>query len=428
MALQHLPETRDTCEQAIDIRLDLRRVLAPLAEYERVFAHLREAETLAETLGDEPRLGQVSALMGMSFRLMGDYDRTAASCQRALAIAETLGDVALQVTATYFLGQAYYFQGDYRRAINPLRKNLALLEGELCHAYFGLITPPSVATRTNLVRCLVELGEFAEAITRSDEGVRLAEAIAHPTSFYFAYQGIGTLYLRKGDLPRAIPALERAVTEVQGANLPHFFPLSAGPLGVAYTLAGRIAEALPLLERVVQQGTATRRQDGQSLWIACLGEAYLQAGRLEEALCRAQQALKLARTYKERGHEAWILRLFGEIETWHEPPEIEEAEARYRQAQALAEDSACARCWHTAIGSRYPLRPEQPGRTGPCRTHRCHRPVSRHGDDLLAAPSEAALAQVGRSEGRRGHPSSGTWLPPVGEPGGLWWRHHISMG
>jgi predicted ATPase len=95
VALQHLPETRDTCEQAIDIRLDLRRVLAPLAAYGRVFAHLREAETLAETLGDQPRLGQVSALLGMSFRLMGDYDRTAASCQRALAIAETLGDVAL---------------------------------------------------------------------------------------------------------------------------------------------------------------------------------------------------------------------------------------------------------------------------------------------------------------------------------------------
>ena len=155
----------------------------------------------------------------MSFRLMGDYDRTVTSCQRALAIAETLGEVALQVTATYhFLGQAYYFQGDYRRAIEPLRKNLALLEGELCHAYFGLITPPSVATRTNFVRCLVELGDFAEAITRSDEGVRLAEAIAHPTSLYFAYQGMGALYLRKGDLPRAIPALERAWTEVQGAN------------------------------------------------------------------------------------------------------------------------------------------------------------------------------------------------------------------
>jgi tetratricopeptide (TPR) repeat protein len=377
--------------------LDLRRVLAPLAEYERVFAHLREAETLAETLGDQPRLGQVAAHMGMSFRLMGDYDRTAASCQRALAIAETLGDVALQVTATYFLGQAYSFQGDYRRAIDPLRQNLALLEGELCHAYFGLIAPPSVATRTNLVRCLVELGEFAEALTRSNEGVRLAEAIAHPTSFYFAYQGLGTLYLRQGDLYRAIPALEHAWTEVQGANLPHFFPLSAGPLGVAYTLAGRIAEAVPLLERVVQQGTATRRQDGQSLWIACLGEAYLRAGRLEEALCRAQQALKLARTYKERGHEAWILRLFGEIEARHEPPEIEEAEARYRQAQALAEALGMrpllAHC-HLGLGTLYAQssRGEQ-ARAALTAAIDLYRAMEM---TFWLPQAEAALAQVGR--------------------------------
>ena len=58
-ALEHLPDSRTNAEQAIDIRLDfcLLRVLAPLAEYERVLAHLRDAETLAEALGDQPRAG-----------------------------------------------------------------------------------------------------------------------------------------------------------------------------------------------------------------------------------------------------------------------------------------------------------------------------------------------------------------------------------
>jgi tetratricopeptide (TPR) repeat protein len=252
-----------------------------------------------------------------------------------------------------------------------------------------------VAARTNLVRCLVELGAFAEAITRSDEGVRLAEAIAHPTSFFFAYQGIGTLYLRKGDLHRAIPALERAWTEVQDANLLHFFPFSAGPLGAAYTLAGRLAEALPLLERVVQQGTTTQRQDGQSLWIAYLGEAYLLAGRLEEAVCRAQQALKLARTYKERGHEAWILRLFGEIETRHEPPEIEEAEARYRQALALAEALGMhplqAHC-HRGLGTLYTTTGQrEQARTALSTAIEMYRDMEM---TFWLPETEAALAQV----------------------------------
>ena len=63
-ALQHLPERRDLCEQAIDLRFDLRGALTPLGEFGRVLDYLREAETLAETLDDQQRLGRVSAYRG----------------------------------------------------------------------------------------------------------------------------------------------------------------------------------------------------------------------------------------------------------------------------------------------------------------------------------------------------------------------------
>jgi tetratricopeptide (TPR) repeat protein len=189
VALGHLPESRDTREQAIDLRFDLRIALTQLAEYERVFAHLREAETLAETLGDQRRLGLACVSMGWYFRVMGDYDRTIASSQRALALAEALGDVAVQVMATYILGHVYQLLGDYRQAIELMRRNVACLEGELIHAYFDFETPVSVASRSRLVDCLAELGEFAEGIARSEEEVRIAEAVADPTSFIFAYGG-----------------------------------------------------------------------------------------------------------------------------------------------------------------------------------------------------------------------------------------------
>jgi predicted ATPase len=53
-ALQHLPEQRDRREQAIDLRLALRSALAPIGDYGRILATLREAEALAEIL-DDPR-------------------------------------------------------------------------------------------------------------------------------------------------------------------------------------------------------------------------------------------------------------------------------------------------------------------------------------------------------------------------------------
>ena len=43
------------------------------------------------------------------------------------------------------------------------------------------------------------------------------------------------------------------------------------------------------------------------------------AGRLEEAHAFAEQALDLAREHQERGHEAYALRLLGEIAAHHLP-------------------------------------------------------------------------------------------------------------
>jgi len=45
-ALAHRPESRETVEQAIDVRLDLRRALYALGEFQRMSVYLREADVL----------------------------------------------------------------------------------------------------------------------------------------------------------------------------------------------------------------------------------------------------------------------------------------------------------------------------------------------------------------------------------------------
>jgi tetratricopeptide (TPR) repeat protein len=184
----------------------------------------------------------------------------------------------------------------------------------------------------------------------------MAEAAAHPVSFIFAYMGVGWLSLLKGDVHQAIPALERALALCQDAHLPYFFPRLASALSQAYALSGRIPAALALLEQAVQQTTATSRQDGRSRWVANQSEAMLLAGRPEEALSLAQQALELARAHQERGHEAWSLRLLGDIATRREPLEVAPAAAHYRQALALAEELGMrplqAHC-HRGLGMLY---------------------------------------------------------------------------
>ena len=220
VALQHLPEQQDTCEQAIDLRFSLRNALLPLGEHAQTFDHLRAAQTLAEALHDERRLGRAFAYLAEYFRMTGDAARAVESGERALALATALGDFALEVMATFFVGTAYHALGDYRRAVDCFRRNVASLTGELIRERFGMTGLPAVMSRTWLVSCLADLGAFDEGTTRGAEAVRLAEAVDHPFSLTQAYFALGSLYLRKGDLSEAIPVLERGLGRVSGREHP----------------------------------------------------------------------------------------------------------------------------------------------------------------------------------------------------------------
>jgi tetratricopeptide (TPR) repeat protein len=215
---------------------------------------------------------------------------------------------------------------------------------------------PAVQSRAWLARCLAESGAFPEGIAHAEEAVRIAEAVDHPNSLVHAYLGVGLLSLRQGDLSRAIPALERCLDLFRVFNILPWFPETASALGCAYACAGRATEALPLLEQAEQSGTAMGTMGGQSLRVGYMSEAYLLAGHMQEAVQLAERALDLARTHKERGHEAWFMRLLGEIAAHQVPPEVESAAHHYRQALALAEELGMhplqAHC-HLGLGTLY---------------------------------------------------------------------------
>src|SRR5262245_11007738 len=243
-ALTHLPETRATREQAIDLRLALRTALQPSGALGRILALLREAESLAATLDDPRRLGQVSRFLANYFALMGAYDQAIATAQRALALAIARGDVVLHALANRVLGNAYQAQGNYRGAIAHFKRTVASLEGTQRRERFGQVSLPAVQSHVELALCHAELGTFAEGTVFGEEGLRIAEEVNHPASLMWGYWGIGLLSLHHGDLPKALPLLERAIGSCQEAGRPIVFPLVAAALGEAYTLAGRIAEAV----------------------------------------------------------------------------------------------------------------------------------------------------------------------------------------
>jgi class 3 adenylate cyclase/tetratricopeptide (TPR) repeat protein len=337
-ALPHLPAKRDTHEQAIDLRLALRSALFALNNSGRILRYLQEAETLATTLDDPRRLGQISGYLSAHFRNMGAYDRSIAAAQRALALATAAGDAAVYALANLYLGATYWAQGDYRQAVDCLGQTVTSLQGAERRERLGQVSVPSVQALAFLAACHAEQGLFGEGAARAEEGVQIAEAVAHPSSLLWAFYAIGLLALRQGDLPKALSALERAMGVCREADLSVFIPRLAAALGAAYTLSDRVADAVTLLTQAMEQTTSPDMAGFQALCRVPLGEAHRLAGRLEEAHDFAQHALALAREHRERGNEAYALRLLGEIAAQHDPPDNPVAQSHYQQALALADD------------------------------------------------------------------------------------------
>jgi class 3 adenylate cyclase/tetratricopeptide (TPR) repeat protein len=355
-ALPHVPETRATREQAIDLRLALHTAIYPSGDRRRILAHLHEAESLAVALDDPRRLGQVSVYLALQLRNRGMSDQAITVFQRALALATASGDLVLEALARQYLSRAYQDQGAYRQAIACLGQAVAFFTGMRRHERFGQVSLPAVQSRVEIALCHAELGRFAEGRAFGEEGLRIAEEIKHPASLMWGYWGIGLLSLYHGDLPKALPLLERAIGSCQEAEPPVIFPLVAAALGAAYTMGGCVADAVPLLTQAMEQATAMEIVAHQALCRLPLGEAQVLAGRLEEAHALVEGALAHAREHQERGHQAYALRLLGAIAAWREPPESALAEAHYQQARALAEELGMrplmAHC-HLGLGTLY---------------------------------------------------------------------------
>jgi len=238
VALQHLPERRDTQEQASDLRDALYTPLFMLGEHRQSLVHLREAETLATALGDQGRLGHFSVRMSNTLLGMGDNAGALASAQRAFALATPLGDLPLLVQAQMRLGHVYHTLGDYQRGLDLLRKAVeALSEEPLRDRFSGLVGPLRilpVLSRTFLLWALAEVGEFTEGATHGEEGIRIAEVAEHLTYLILACLGMGRLYLRQGDVHQAIPVLEHGLRLCEIGQISTFFIQTAASLGYAY--------------------------------------------------------------------------------------------------------------------------------------------------------------------------------------------------
>jgi hypothetical protein len=77
---------------------------------------------------------------------------------------------------------------------------------------------------------------------------------------------------------------------------------------------------------------------------------------VDDAIAFSHRARDLSLKHKERGHQAWALRLLGEVAAHRDPPRVEDAQDPYGQALALATELGMRPLvahWHLGLGKLY---------------------------------------------------------------------------
>ena len=352
---EHLPETREGLELAVDLRLDLRASLHAAGELDKGFEHLRNAERLARTLNDERRLGFASMHLAHCHWLKLQLPEARHFGKIALAIGEARADSCLTIAASFYLGTTSAWSGDYREAVAFYEMSLKALRDHSGRERCGLMGFPAVMIRGRFAETLAEQGEFRQGLTQAKEALQIAEELNHPYSLAMACHSLGILYGARGELKQAACLLERGLALADTWSLPVWIPTLSPPLGQVYALMGRSAEAIAILRLSVQRFESMYRRPAPGVMVK-LGTTFMHAGRLDEALSLARDALALSRRYGQRGVEAWGLRLMAEIAALKDSEDAAESEDFYKQALDLAETLGmrplAARC-HLGLGELY---------------------------------------------------------------------------
>ena len=355
--LAALPDSHSTLDQAFEIRLELRPVLAQLGEIRLALERLREAEALAERLNDDGRRGRVCAFMTTAHNNLGELDEALVTGARAIEIAGRLGDLRLRLVTTTYLEQAHFFRGDYDRVIELATENLAALPTDWTYESFGNVTPASVYDRCWLVHTLARLGRFTEATAYEADAIRLAQTTQHANTVGMAHYAAGVLYLLKGDWAKARAPIERGLAVFRAGHVLMFLRTAVASSAWVLAQLGEASEALSRMRECEQLGErlAASGVVGHRGWAdQSMGRTCLLLGRLDEARRLGERAIESSPGHA--GFAAHAVHLLGDIATHPDRFDAESGLAHYRRALALAEPRGMrplvAHC-HLGLGRLY---------------------------------------------------------------------------
>ncbi|MEE8163087.1 MAG: hypothetical protein V3T92_03595, partial [Anaerolineae bacterium] len=335
-ALGHLPESRETIEQAIAIRIDLGPALIARRGYSvpEVEETYTEAQELCQQLGDTPQLFPVLWGLSRVYNSSGKLHMAQMIGEQLLSLAQHGQDSGLLLEAHHTLWAISFDLGQLASAQAHTEQGIALYDPDQHrhHAFLYGGHDPGVCCHTHAARALWLLGYPDQALHRVRDGLALARELSHPFSLGNALEYTAWVHQHRGE-QQAVEELAEAIITL---GTEQGFSRHVGN--------GTILRGQVLVERGQwKQGIVQMRQ-GAGLWKgrqqiysdALLASAYGEGGQIKEGLNEVAETL--ARIHKTgiRVYEAEVHRIKGELLLRQAVPAEEQAETCFQQAMEVA--------------------------------------------------------------------------------------------
>jgi predicted ATPase/transcriptional regulator with XRE-family HTH domain len=332
------PETPARIQQELALQVALgapliaaRGYTAP--ELEHAF---NRAYEICQQIGETPRLFQVLWGLGRFYLVRPQLDAAVKIGQRLLAQARRTRDPELLLEAHNSLGAVRLHRGELRLAREHLERGFALYDPERHRAHALLYgQDPGVVCLVRSAWTLWCLGYPQQALERSQQGIALAERVAHPFSLAFAlaFGAMVRLFRREPEPARATAEAGIAVSAEHG--YPLFRGMSTFIHGWALTEQGQLDDGIAQMRQGLTTIRATGAKLGVPYYLAQLAALYARTGQIDEAAALDQEALALLAQTGENWFESYVHLLHGETLLSCGIPEVEVA-TNFRWALVVA--------------------------------------------------------------------------------------------
>ena len=312
--LKELPNTPARLHQELQLQLQLGTAYLMAGNMIEVSRPFNRAHALCQQLGDTPQL--IPALLGLFRFYLGqpDYHTARQLAEQLLRLGERGHDAATLLQAHYALGSCLHFLGEEELAYTHLEQGIRCYDPEQHGTLmFRAGVDPGVACVCWAANVLWLLGYPDQALTRSQEALAKAQALAHPfTQAYALWMSIAPLIYRR-EAPAVQKRAEQTIALCQEQEIALILPMAMLTRGWALAEQNQVEKGISAIQQSMTSLRAQGAEMAWTTWHALLAQAYMTGGRIEEGLTAVAEGLRLAERNEERYWEAELYRLRGEL-------------------------------------------------------------------------------------------------------------------